>query len=62
MRYPVKDRVSYILSACLGKRVLHVGCVDAPYTQRRFERGTLLHMAIEKVAAVQYGSICLKKE
>jgi 2-polyprenyl-3-methyl-5-hydroxy-6-metoxy-1,4-benzoquinol methylase len=55
MRYPVKDRVSYILSACQGRRVLHVGCADAPYTQNRFEAGTLLHAAIEEVAAEQYG-------
>ena len=55
MPYSVKDRVNYILSACQGKRVLHVGCADAPNTQKRFETGTLLHTAIEKVAAVQYG-------
>lgn len=55
MPYPVKDRVGYILSACQGRRVLHVGCADAPYTTKRFEAGTLLHTAIEAVAAEQYG-------
>jgi len=54
-RYPVNNRVNYILNVCRGKRVLHVGCTDTPNTLRKIEDGTLLHIAIDKVASVQYG-------
>src|SRR6266446_6466072 len=52
---PVRQRVQFILEACRGKRVLHLGCSDSPYTERRLADGTILHAMIEKVAAVQYG-------
>jgi 2-polyprenyl-3-methyl-5-hydroxy-6-metoxy-1,4-benzoquinol methylase len=51
----ISQRVDYILDACRGKRVLHVGCADAPYTRRRLDDGTILHAMIEGIAAVQYG-------
>jgi 2-polyprenyl-3-methyl-5-hydroxy-6-metoxy-1,4-benzoquinol methylase len=52
---PLRQRVDFILEACRGKRVLHLGCSDSPYTQQRIADGTILHGMIEKVAAVQYG-------
>jgi len=50
------DRVEYILAACEGKRVLHLGCADWPFTQEKFASGTLLHAKIAEVALHVAGS------
>lgn len=50
-RRPVVDRDDYIVNACAGKLVLHLGCTDAPLTEPRFRQGQLLHMKILDVAA-----------
>lgn len=42
------DREQYILDACKGKRVLHVGFADAPFE-------TSLHVKIRSVAAATWG-------
>lgn len=55
MSYKIKQRVDYILDACRGKQVLHLGCADTPYTRVRLDDGTLLYTMIEDVAAAQYG-------
>src|SRR5438067_10161270 len=52
---PLRQRVQFIIETCRGKRVLHLGCSDSPYTERRLADGTILHAMIEKVATVQYG-------
>ena len=54
----IRDRVRYILDYCHDKRVLHVGCAAAPYTQSELEDGTLLYESVERVASVQYGIDC----
>lgn len=46
-----RDRVSFIVDQCRGKRVLHVGCADWPYTAERLTKNTLLHAHIARVAA-----------
>jgi hypothetical protein len=55
MKPKVTDRLDYILNVCRGKRVLHLGRANAPYTKDKLEEGTLLHALIEGVAAEQYG-------
>ncbi len=40
-----------IVALCQGKKVLHIGATDAPYTKPKLEAGLLLHDKIEKVAA-----------
>ena len=52
---PIKDRVSVILEACAGKRVLHLGCTNSPYTSESLSAGTLLHEKIRSVAASVHG-------
>jgi len=47
---PLVQRLDIILEKCRGKRVLHLGCSDSPYTQAAYENGTLLHRAISEVA------------
>ena len=49
------DRRSYILDACRGRRVLHLGCVDHPFLHERLVSGDLLHAAIDAVAAELWG-------
>jgi 2-polyprenyl-3-methyl-5-hydroxy-6-metoxy-1,4-benzoquinol methylase len=51
----VAYRVDYLLDAARGRRVLHVGCVDHPYTERRLADGTLLHARLAEVAAELHG-------
>lgn len=44
------DRARRILKDAAGKRVIHLGCADAPFTRERLESGTLLHMQLLEVA------------
>lgn len=53
-RKPVQ-RVDYILSQCEGKRVLHLGCTNWPYTEDSIADGSLLHTAIRERCAELYG-------
>lgn len=43
------NRVDYLLDICSGKRVLHVGFSDYPYTQQKIKSGNLLHLELKKV-------------
>jgi hypothetical protein len=43
-------RDDFLVSLCRGKKVLHVGCTDTPYTQAKFQGGLLLHEKIRRVA------------
>lgn len=49
------DRLDYVLAACVGKRVLHVGCADYPDTEQKLARGTLLHARLRDVARSLHG-------
>lgn len=42
------DRANFLLDACYGKRVLHVGCTDVPMTRLRIAEGTLLHAKLSE--------------
>lgn len=43
-------RVDFILKHSKGKKVLHVGCADWPYTERRIAKRELLHIDLNKVS------------
>jgi len=45
------DRDERIVEWSTGRRVLHIGACDAPYTKRKFERGLLLHPKLAAVAS-----------
>lgn len=47
----VVDRSHYICQNSINKKILHIGCADYPITKERYEKGTLLHLKLEKVAA-----------
>lgn len=43
------ERVNFILLQSKGRSVLHVGCSDWPYTERRIKEGRLLHQKLVDV-------------
>ena len=51
----VPKRDEYILDLCKGKKVLHIGASDWPYTEQQLERGNLLYARIGEVASRQLG-------
>lgn len=55
MGFDLVQRTEYILRACEGKRVLHLGCTNWPYTQQAIDNKMLLHFDIERRAAEVYG-------
>jgi predicted TPR repeat methyltransferase len=54
-RLPLVDRVDHLLTACRGKRVLHLGCTNWPYTAASFADQSLLHLRLLGVAAELWG-------
>ena len=49
------QRTELIKKMCAGKRVLHLGCTNYPYTEDSIANEMLLHFELEKVAAELYG-------
>ena len=49
------QRVDFIKQACAGKKVLHLGCTDHPYTLEAIKNNMLLHFELEKTAKDLYG-------
>ncbi|MEO6629851.1 MAG: methyltransferase domain-containing protein [Aquihabitans sp.] len=47
---PIVDRVDHLVAAARGRRVLHLGCANAPYTLESLTAGVLLHDRIAAVA------------
>lgn len=50
-----RNRDEVILRLCRGKRVLHIGAADSPYTYEKFASGLLLHKRLGDVAATLLG-------
>ncbi len=49
------QRVEFIRDACRGKKVLHLGCTNYPYTNEAIENEMLLHHDLAKVASELFG-------
>lgn len=49
------QRVDFVKSLCAGKKVLHLGCTNWPYTAEAIENNMLLHNEIGKIAGELYG-------
>lgn len=49
------QRVEFIKKACAGKKVLHLGCTNYPYTEDAIKHDMLLHFELEKVCGELYG-------
>lgn len=54
-KFELVQRVDFIMIASKGKRVLHLGCTNAPYTQESIDNDTLLHSRLAEVAAELFG-------
>jgi hypothetical protein len=50
------DREQFLVELCRGKRVLHFGFVDAPFSEERTRTGQLLHFKIKESAAFVHGT------
>ena len=53
--FQLVQRLDFISNMCAGKRVLHLGCTNAPYTEEAINNNMLLHFELEKTAASLYG-------
>ena len=49
------QRLETIKNYCKGKRVLHLGCCNSPYTASSIANGSILHFELEKAASEVYG-------
>ncbi|MBK9216014.1 MAG: methyltransferase domain-containing protein [Chloracidobacterium sp.] len=49
------QRLDFIRSRCAGKKVLHLGCANYPYTQDSIDKKMLLHFELERIASGLYG-------
>lgn len=54
-KFKLVQRVDFIKQICRGKKVLHLGCTNWPYTQEAIDNDMLLHFELEKTAAALYG-------
>jgi SAM-dependent methyltransferase len=49
------QRLDFIREVCKGKKVLHLGCTNYPYTQEAIDSDMLLHFELEKISDKVYG-------
>jgi SAM-dependent methyltransferase len=53
--FSLVQRLDVIKAECTGKRVLHLGCTNYPYTEESIKNKMLLHTELEAVAADIWG-------
>ncbi len=53
--FQLVQRLDVIKQLCAGKRVLHLGCTNYPYTDAAIEANMLLHFELEDLASDLYG-------
>jgi SAM-dependent methyltransferase len=49
------QRLDFIREICKGKKVLHLGCTNYPYTREAIDSDMLLHFELEKITDKVYG-------
>jgi hypothetical protein len=54
-RFDTVQRVDFIKEVCRGKKVLHLGCTNFPYTEEAIANNMLLHFDLQKIAGELYG-------
>jgi SAM-dependent methyltransferase len=54
-RIPLVQRVDYLREMCRGKKVLHLGCTNWPYTQAALDDDALLHLSLKEIAGELWG-------
>ncbi|HEX2908075.1 MAG TPA: methyltransferase domain-containing protein [Phototrophicaceae bacterium] len=51
----IQNNRDYLVKYCTGKRVLHLGCVDAGVLEEKFQQGDLLHQRLAAVTQDLWG-------
>jgi ubiquinone/menaquinone biosynthesis C-methylase UbiE len=54
-KFQLVQRVDFIKKMCTGKKVLHLGCTNSPYTEESIKNKMLLHHDLKLVAKELYG-------
>lgn len=54
-KIPLVQRVDFIKQVCAGKKVLHLGCTNSPYTNESIKHQMLLHQDLKRSAKELYG-------
>lgn len=54
-RFDLVQRLQFVRSVCAGRKVLHLGCTNWPYTMDAIRAGMLLHADLNDVASELYG-------
>ena len=54
-KFQLVDRVEFIKKMCIGKKVLHLGCTNYPYTEDSIQKNMLLHHELKTVAKTLHG-------
>lgn len=54
-KFQLVDRVEFIKKMCVGKKVLHLGCTNYPFTEDSIQKNMLLHHELAKVAKTLHG-------
>lgn len=54
-KFELVQRVDLIKKISVGKKVLHLGCTNFPYTKDSIDNGMLLHFDLQKTAKELYG-------
>lgn len=53
--FDLVQRLEIIREFCSGKKVLHLGCTNYPYTKEAIESNMLLHFDLEKICSDLWG-------
>lgn len=54
-KFPLVQRVEYLKELCRGRKVLHLGCADYPFTEISIKNKTHLHFDLLEIADEVYG-------
>ena len=54
-KFPLVQRIEYLKNLCRGKKVLHLGCADYPFTESAIKNKTHLHFELMQIADDIYG-------
>lgn len=54
-KIPLVQRVDYLKEVCRGKKVLHLGCTNWPYTEQAMKDNVLLHLRLQDIASELWG-------
>lgn len=54
-KFELRERVEFLKEVCAGKKVLHLGCTNYPYTKEAIDNNMLLHFELAKTTQELYG-------